>query len=91
MTTDLMLFELPEPSAPLPVCRTCGATCPADHPKPAAWLEPVSRECLDCNHRTVAEVLAAYRAGDSRSMIAAYRRHLDDPAWMPKRQSRERR
>jgi hypothetical protein len=80
-TTDLTLFDLPAaPDKPKPgswtsgPCRTCGATRPDDYPR-AMFLEPVSGECFDCNHATIAEMFRAGRAGDQTTYSAAWKRH----------------
>lgn len=74
--TDLALFDLPTPPRHDCVhdgpCKTCGATRPADYRR-HMFLEPVSGECLDCNHRTLAEILQGIR--ERRDVSAAWSRH----------------
>ena len=65
-----------------------GATRPDDYPH-AIFLEPVSQECLDCNHATLAEIIGAGLAGDLAAYEAAWARHYPGrklrPARLPKR------
>jgi hypothetical protein len=54
---------------PAETCVTCGAERPADYTR-ALWLEPVSGECLECNHATLHQILH----GPDRE--AAWQRHI---------------
>jgi len=72
------LFDIPTEEPPDRIrngpCKTCGAMRP-DGCVRAVFLEPVSLECLDCNHATLAEIFAT-RAVDRDRHEAAWRRHL---------------
>jgi len=70
---QLALFE-PEAAADPACCVTCGAEPPPGFA--GSWLEPVSGECLDCNHVTVAEIMQTGRSADRAGHAAAWRRHL---------------
>lgn len=65
-------------------CRTCGATRPDGYPR-ALFLEPVSFECHECNHATVAEILRAGQAGDRAAFDVAWSRHQAGKVSMRKR------
>lgn len=83
MMTQSTLFD---DAPPTERCVTCGAARPDDHPK-AFWLEPVSGECFDCNHRTVGEILQAARERRWDSYNAAWERHSPPN---PRRKRRKR-
>lgn len=51
-------------------CGTCGTKRPDDFAG-ALWLEPVSGECFECNHKTLAEMFH----GDPQARTAAWARH----------------
>lgn len=55
-------------------CITCGTPRPENYPR-ALFLEPVSAECLDCNHATLAEIMRASRERDQTALSVAWARH----------------
>lgn len=88
MTAVPTLFDLPEPKrhdrAHDGPCATCGATRPDGYNRPL-WLEPVSLECLECNHATLTEITEAEQAGDRRRYEAAWQRHYPPLRMAPRR------
>ncbi len=76
MTSQLTLFDDPEPAGRAvgcDRCKTCGKTRPPG--QPGLFVEPVSQECFDCNHATLAEIFRAAQAGDQAAYSAAWERH----------------
>jgi len=69
--TQPALFSIAPPPAREQTCKTCGASGPGP-----MFVEPVSGECVTCNHATIAEMAEACRAGDLQRLRAAYGRHM---------------
>jgi hypothetical protein len=55
-------------------CATCGAT-PPDGFAGGLWLEPVSDQCHDCNHKTLDQMMDTLLRGDRPAFEEAYARH----------------
>lgn len=53
-------------------CATCGAPRPENFDR-ALWLEPVSGECFECNHRTVRDLLYGTAEEREAALVRHYR------------------
>lgn len=84
MSDQPALFDLSPRCTCSETCKTCGAQRPDDFTR-YLFLEPVSGECPDCNHKTVMGILDAHRRRDKAALSELWLRH-----YPPKKRNRRR-